>query len=770
MKKNPVVKEIKKDVKKAKKEVTKTIERNWKKIILITLLVVLIFSFLLFITGLRIRFAFGDALIVNLQPSEKSFNVGNRQSQNITFLISSDNSRFCTASCTYVFYDRSEEKTLHEGSILLKRETIEGKTYQIDPPAHGSGQKIFNFDIQCSNLKSFLCSTKSPVKRKSSFITLNYQLTEEETVLKSELGNSVRENMILLNNASSNLQKAYSLLVSDFIGKEMLFSQYYDIDSSLDADLKRTDTVLDLWSKEYYVTIKEVHLNEWVNSSSKSSELSLGLLKEAVDSINRQIKVTKDYNLYKGLFFNISETALILNSSDIDSELYKLYDVIVGISDNFDYYSSVDLFEEDVGTISAGVVEFNRKVQENYTIVLSDGNSLSDMEFTKKCIIGYCENTTGDACRDIWKISTEYLNSTFHLPSNFTPSNDYLVMGNVTKILVSSNTTEHYDRYCRFSGALPLFVPDIEQIDSPNLNITTTRALTNELTENPPLCCVYGKCLPCCQDEGCRKDPSLYPLILIHGHSLVRQKTAEPSLDVLNKIQYQLQDDGYINTGTIRFDFDPEEYIGDWGLSNSPVVVKASYYYDYFYSLGRYIYLTRNSDNLDTYAIRLKDIVDLIKSKTGKPKVNIIAHSMGGLVARRYLQVFGDTSVDKAILIGTPNKGIDGSVKKYCNVFGEKRECEDMYVDSILMKKLNDPYYRPGSVKIYTISGKGCDTDGKDGDGVVVLENSLLPYATSYFVEGVCEDLFKAELHNDLTDIDKYPLVYDNIKEILGED
>ena len=106
---------------------------------------------------------------------------------------------------------------------------------------------------------------------------------------------------------------------------------------------------------------------------------------------------------------------------------------------------------------------------------------------------------------------------------------------------------------------------------------------------------------------------------------------------------------------------------------------------------------------------------------------------------------------------------------EFCNIFGEGRECEDMYDDSIFMKKINDPNYKLRKVKVYTISGIGCKTDGEDGDGVVTFEDSTLDYATSFVVNGTCEDAFKRGLHSDLLDIDKYPQVYDDIKDILEE-
>ena len=54
----------------------------------------------------------------------------------------------------------------------------------------------------------------------------------------------------------------------------------------------------------------------------------------------------------------------------------------------------------------------------------------------------------------------------------------------------------------------------------------------------------------------------------------------------------------------------------------------------------------------------LKPWIDKAKSETGKDKVNIIAHSMGGLVVRAYIQSddYGN-DIDKFAMVGTPNYG-----------------------------------------------------------------------------------------------------------------
>jgi len=59
----------------------------------------------------------------------------------------------------------------------------------------------------------------------------------------------------------------------------------------------------------------------------------------------------------------------------------------------------------------------------------------------------------------------------------------------------------------------------------------------------------------------------------------------------------------------------------------------------------------------------LKDKIEKIKLQTGAQKVNIIAHSMGGLVAKYYIKHYGSDSVNKFIDIGTPHLGAPEALK-----------------------------------------------------------------------------------------------------------
>ncbi|MBU0627723.1 MAG: alpha/beta fold hydrolase [Nanoarchaeota archaeon] len=440
-------------------------------------------------------------------------------------------------------------------------------------------------------------------------------------------------------------------------------------------------------------------------------------------------------------------------------------------------YSQLFLFENDLDEISKLIKSLNQTLERDYNSIVELGQNIYLLEYSKKCDIINCTDISNNSefvCLGLKKIIDEYENNTFSIEDGLVINESYYIdeEGKI-KIIISNESNLYYEEYCinetdnssSFQKEIPL-LKELEEINISDIQVYET--IDNELTENLPQCCVYGSCSTCCTEEECKEDPELFPIVFIHGHSLLRKTSPDPLLDGFNKIQYQLQEDGYINAGTIKFDFnESDSKENEWGLSNRPITVKASYYYDYFYSLGSYIYITKSTDNIDTYAIRMNDIINLIKYKTGKPKVNIITHSMGGLVARRYIQIFGEDSVDKLILIASPNKGIDGDVKKFCQVFGEKNECEDLYSDSLLIKKLNSQQNIPKKIKQYTISGKGCKTGLENGDGVITFESSLLENSESFAINGTCTDIFKKSLHSDILDIDRYPQVYEYIKQIL---
>ena len=67
--------------------------------------------------------------------------------------------------------------------------------------------------------------------------------------------------------------------------------------------------------------------------------------------------------------------------------------------------------------------------------------------------------------------------------------------------------------------------------------------------------------------------------------------------------------------------------------------------------------------DLDEAKDLLKQKIEEIKLQTGSSKVDIISHSMGGLLTKAYIKEYGKDSIDKLIFVGTPHIGAPKSGK-----------------------------------------------------------------------------------------------------------
>lgn len=199
-----------------------------------------------------------------------------------------------------------------------------------------------------------------------------------------------------------------------------------------------------------------------------------------------------------------------------------------------------------------------------------------------------------------------------------------------------------------------------------------------------------------------------------------------------------------------------------------PFLMTSSYFFDiYRDSEGNFLTTASKEDSIDTYALRLKEIIEQAKYKTNKNRVIIIAHSMGGVVARRYVQIFGKSNIDKLIFITVPNKGIDKKVSDICAIFGSDLVCRDLNEESLFMNKLNNaPTEKP---EIYNIIGIGCDLGEETGDGIVKNSSQYLDFAKNYYINGNCDEFSFSYLHQQIGNPEKYPRTYEIIKQILKE-
>ncbi len=303
----------------------------------------------------------------------------------------------------------------------------------------------------------------------------------------------------------------------------------------------------------------------------------------------------------------------------------------------------------------------------------------------------------------------------------------------------------------------------INEIKIAHMNLSLSSGNFSLNLNNPSLlCCLHNKCEVCLDENSSSIN---YPIILLHGHSFNEQVSALASLETFDSFQSKLEEAGYINAGSLLYLDYSEESKNVLGKINSPVALKVSYYFDVLSTEQGYSLLETKTDNLDTYAIRLKDIIDDVKYLTGKDKVIIIAHSMGGLVARRYIQVFGEANVKKLILIASPNQGIEGFVVNYCSIFGTEDECSDMSAGSLFLNKLNRGASQ--SIPVYNLIGLGCQWENSVGDGIVKNNSAYLPFAKNYYVNGSCSGV--NYFHNTILNLETYPEVYSLVKSFLDD-
>jgi triacylglycerol esterase/lipase EstA (alpha/beta hydrolase family) len=61
--------------------------------------------------------------------------------------------------------------------------------------------------------------------------------------------------------------------------------------------------------------------------------------------------------------------------------------------------------------------------------------------------------------------------------------------------------------------------------------------------------------------------------------------------------------------------------------------------------------------DLPTLTARVAGGVDRLRLATGADRVHLVGHSMGGILARSYLQQFGAARVDHCVTIGSPHSG-----------------------------------------------------------------------------------------------------------------
>lgn len=823
-----IKKKQEKPIKKKQKKFLDFVKKNKFLVISLVVILILLFSVFGAKIFLLVNFILGNDIVVKLNVDKEVISLVRGQEENIAFEASVTTNPFCSASCSSMFSDISSGTIIEQDRFTLKPTIKSIKEYKIKAERQGEGMELYRFTMECNSIKTFLCQTDEKTTIRNILVAVNYFLSEGDKALKGEAKQkaelAVDELSRMYGKKDALLNTIHELNSTVVLDNQL--KDIHNLEESLANNLKKITKLEDLWKKQDYAAFQSEL--DVLNGDLSVSEGQLTELNRSLFVFSRPFYVlVGELSLVRGrleplralAFLNQAE-AFDLNNTikefNFAVEQFKQRDemeekkkIVLGIMDSAEEISSstypalkketlkhqlqVDIAYgalcEIAGLCMPPPSVKERANQETFLLdkacadvdelkerLLLINNSMHD-SYTK-------ENYPDDEnfrqnislkVKDIkQEITRDYLDE---LPANEDNTET------IKELLVKEDfhETDNYEGY-NLTPALTAelvnqspgscYSPDskIEPINEFNINQieinkTLPILLKISLGEPQPQCCILGECSACCSEPECIQDSSNLPVVFLHGHAINKDVSAEYSLDIFNKLQHRLENDGYLNAGAISLYTKLDTPYGIWSLAPVPLTIKASYYFDLFHEPENYIVVQTKSESIDTYAVRLKELIDIIKYKTGREKVVIVAHSMGGLVSRRYLQVFGSDDVGKLILVGTPNKGIIGDVADYCPIVGEKLECRDMNAESLFMNKLSRG--KLPDIPIYNIVGRGCNMDKGNGDGIVLEGNAILEGAKNFIINGTCRGIDK--LHTEMLDIDKYPEVYYVIKNALKE-
>ena len=803
-------------LKTAKKKKTKTIksDRNWLKeyrtIIIISVIIIMILATSGTKVFLYINFILGNDIIIHLDADKEDLNLVRGEEKSVSFKAGVITNPFCTAECESSFEDISNNKTIDYNKFKLTPGIPITKEYKIRVDDFGEGQKLYRFSLECIGSASFLCHTKGESTSRNILITVEYNLTEDEKILKNDLKNKLldlkerlsdlatKENEIKL--VIDKLDKRVSI---DEIKKEFGNAEISKLIENLNL-LKKT------WDKQDYdelnkkfkdadtESIKTVDLIKKIDKNISDSIFLYNNLANELNEIRGRLKEIKNVLvLDENLPIEINDNIKVFNSviksfklrNDISKKRIETYSINYSVDK---LYEHINNYERE-GSLKRSInVDINYDIlcRLNQTCVkrpsISERANQTEFKLKNACddidelkVLyanisngnnnSYANGSIGAIKKDI---AEKYLNELSEDGYNNEVIKKILLTYIQNLISDSNNSTEKIINQLIKDQPESCQKSNITCYDLNNISIelikeeeTMPVKIGIDFDEPFQKCCVFGKCSPCCLSEECINDPSKFPIVFVHGHSVNKKTSADYSLDVFDKLQENLEKDGYLNAGSISLYTPVGTTPGVWGLSQAPVSIKASYYFDIFKEPENYIVVQTKNENIDTYALRLKDIIQTIKYRTGKPKVILIAHSMGGLVSRKYLQIFGGDDVEKFVMIGTPNHGIEGDIAHICPVIGDRYACRDMAVNSLFINKLNQGDLP--NVETYMIIGNGCMMGGQLGDGTVLVKNAKLEgeNVTNFIINGTCDGL--KMLHSKMLDPQLHPEVYKIIKGAL---
>jgi len=776
----------------------KTVKRpgsKVKKYIIISVAAIII-CIILFLVFSKLRFVLNDELSIELMPLHQSFSIENNET--ITARVSITNNNFvrCSTECNFSLKDISTGSVIYSDSKILNHKESLEEEFNIEMPGKGRGQRIYSFESECKNIRTVVCLTDGESRFESATIIANYDLTGEEKKIISEKKTSIEDWFLRvkeLRGLYAQFKNMLPVLPDNVDGDKLqgvLASSLPEVVMAVDT----SERLADAWDSEDYILTQDYFTQALVDKTITVISLfkdSIQAGVELVDARNSNIELLKQTKDYQDFSAELLDHCTNESSPENDKRLNELSNITYTILGQLKMLTGrTDISENELGKAIAQSLEGLEREKSDFLLakgrtelLLMKGKELLKQKNPESNL------TFGDGCGGLRKLSYEFEKEN---NASSEPAGSELNASDATEdaevnstiLLNNSENKAQLAAFCKAdnhtsneslkdANMISSFIKldfgalEAEKIISFPGPVDIPSQTT--LPDNPHMCCSEARCTPCCTANSCSDDEKHYPVIFIHGHAFNDANSPEYSMMAFSKMQRKLSTERFVSFGELDLETDLGGVNGEWGMISQPITVRASYYYITHYDLVSYRVNVQKTESIENYALRLKEIIVLVKQKTGSPKVNIVAHSMGGLVTRQYLELFGYGEVDKVVLINTPNHGVTGKVMNLCSVFGASKECSELAEGSIFLQRLNSKSL-PEGAKVYAVRSVGCAMDdNENGDGVVTSDSAYLDGAMNYEIKGICKGSFGTDLHTDSLDPEKYPAMYELVLSILNQ-
>lgn len=748
---------------------------NKRRVLFALIPSIIVLALLFYLWSVNLVFILASELSIETNLDNYSYHVSNGQTADFSPVTYVEAPNTCSTKCEFLLREIATNKTLFYDSQLVKSRYKTDISYLVNQSTNGTLH--LSYEAKCHNLISAICSSTQDPYYETSFITIHYSQTPQQEFQEEQVKEQLQHLQLTLDTSLSFLNESQYLLFQLGIENVSESRTVFEKNRYLRTQASLLQTRID-----YFI-------HEWsIGKFASLSQNDIATLDEELFAFEKEAFVQKNTSLF--LQSQLEEAISGMN------EIISYQDELLYLQE-FQEAKVSDFSKDVLSQLNTSLVIYDSKNMETLT---DFSTTMISLRTDARTLLSIYQNIVLDAINEtiqvtqIWNnnsISTlpqacQTLTQTsqsiklFNQQANLTFATVYpdeyanetfvdMIENNSVQFYLNQSynysykdITPYYEEFLddiqEVKDTYCLFVPSFTEhqpVSEIEIEPFDTSIQLIELQRTSGDCCVYGVCLSCSEYDD-------YPILLVHGHALTSVTSPEAALHSFSKIQKRLENEGYVNVGELN-----DYPIKSWKEVDGPISVRASYYFVTYAELGQYQFYSKKYESIESYAIRLKEIVEEIKYKTGKDKVVIVAHSMGGLVTRQYLALFGEDSVDKAVLIGTPNNGVIGASQRLCSLTGANKECEEMAQDSVFLKRLNQ--YIPTKTSMYVIAGRGCSMNGLEADGVVTLDSVLLPYANNTIVNGTCTDALNSEMHKALIDPDKYPEVYERLVEILNE-